>query len=337
MSTSIKSKVPLLFLITVSIWWAFYYQGNSGLNDFGNANFEWLYFLDALVVLPILCFFCIKNKKDARLKAIILCCLAILIGSYIVPEQNKLVWHYLESGRYVVLAVVLLFEIGAILTVYLAIRSSLHRQSDPDLSIEKSIKRFLGEGPVTQLLSFETRMWTYALFAGRIKPDNFSGEQYFSYHQKDGTQSNLLGFVLLIAFEMPLMHLILYFIWSPLAANILTLLTLFSLAFFIAEYRAVSRRPISLLSNKLIVRYGLYQPMVIPLTNVRKIIKCNEFVKRAKFVKRFNYSGSPNVVIELVEPKGAIKNVYIGVDQPELFISAIQNGKIDEDICKEHP
>ncbi|WP_462173000.1 hypothetical protein [Pseudoalteromonas xiamenensis] len=104
--------------------------------------------------------------------------------------------------------------------------------------------------------------------ANRIKPEYYNGEQHFTYHQKGGAKSNLLGFILLIAFEMPIMHLVLHFIWSPLAANIVTLLTIFSLVFFITEYRAFSKRPISLFCNKLFIRYGLYQPLVIPLDNV---------------------------------------------------------------------
>ncbi|KTG28769.1 hypothetical protein AWR38_11705 [Idiomarina sp. WRN-38] len=323
MSSSIKSKIPFLFLVCISIWWGFYYQSNSKLNDYGSANFEWLFLLDALIMLPIICFLCVKDKKEALLKSIILVCLAVLVGSYIIPEQSKLIWHYLESGRYFVLAGILLFELVAILTVYLAIKAAIGKSEDPDLSIEKPIKKYLGEGPVAKLLSFETRMWTYALFSKRVKSENFSGEQHFTYHQKDGAQSNLLGFIFLIAFEMPIMHLFLHFIWSPFAANIVTLLTVFSLVFFIAEYRAIARRPISLVGNKLFIRYGLYQPLVIPLGNIAKIRKNLEFVKRSRFVKRYNYSGFPNVEIELIEPVGKIKSVFIGVDSAEQFISAV--------------
>lgn len=323
MSSSIRSKIPFLFLVCISIWWGFYYQSNGKLNDYGSANFEWLFLLDALVMLPVISFFCVKDKKEALLKSVALMCLAVFVGSYIIPEQNKLIWHYLESGRYFVLAVILLFELVAILTVYLAIKAAIGKSEDPDLSIEKPIKKYLGEGPTAKLLSFETRMWTYALFSERVKSESFSGEQHFTYHQKDGAQSNLLGFVFLIAFEIPIMHLFLHFIWSPFAANIVTLLTFFSLVFFFAEYRAVARRPISLVGNGLFIRYGLYQPFVIPLGNIAKIHKNIEFVKRSRFVKRYNYSGFPNVEIELIEPVGKVKSVFIGLDNAEQFISAV--------------
>lgn len=102
MNDSIRSKLPFLFLVCISTWWGFYYQSNSKLNDYGSANFEWLFLLDALIVLPIICFFCAKDKKEGVLKAVVLSCLAVLIGSYVIPEQSKLIWHYLENGRYFV-------------------------------------------------------------------------------------------------------------------------------------------------------------------------------------------------------------------------------------------
>ncbi|WP_304183897.1 hypothetical protein [Pseudoalteromonas prydzensis] len=71
------------------------------------------------------------------------------------------------------------------------------------------------------------------------------------------------------------------------------------------------------------IRYGLYQPLVIPISNIAKIHKNLEFVKRSRFVKRYNFSGFPNVEIELIEPVGKVKSVFIGVDSAEQFISAV--------------
>lgn len=327
MNISIRSKLPLLFLIGVSIFWGYYYQSNSALNDYGAANFEWLYLIDGLLVLPILCFLCIKNKKEALLKSVLYGCLVVLIGSYIVPEQSKLIWHYLESGRYLVVAMILVFELIAISTVYLSIKAALNRRVDPDLAISEPIKRFLGESILAQLLSFETRMWTYALFSKAITFEQFSGDKHFSYHQKDGTKSNLLGFILMIIIEIPIMHLLLHFIWSPTSALVVTLLTIFSLVFFIAEYRAVSKRPVSLVGECLVIRYGIYQAMTVPLNNIDSIHEHRVHVARSKFVKRYNYSGTPNVAIKLVRPVDSVKTIYIGIDIPAKFIDAVNNAK----------
>lgn len=328
MNNTIKSKIPLLFLLVISLWWGFYYQSNSIFNEFGNANFEWLFLIDAFISLPIVCFLCIKDKNEALLKSLVFMCLAVLIGSYVIPEQNKLIWPYLENGRYIVLAVFLLVEIAAMITVFLAIKVAIENCEDPDLSIEKPIKKYLGESIVASLLCFETRMWTFTLFYKRVKPENFNGKPHFTYHNKDGAHSNLLGFIFIIAFEMPIMHLFLHFIWSPFAANIVTLLTAFSVLFFLAEYRAISRRPISLVGTNLVIRYGLYQPLTIPFSNIAKIEKNSDFVKRSRSVKRYNYAGFPNVAIDLVQPMGKVERIVIGIDSAERFISAINSGQL---------
>lgn len=323
MNSSIKSKIPLLFLIAISISWGFYYQSNGRLNDFGAANFEWLYLIDGLLVLPALCFLCIEDKKQALLKAVLFSCLVVMIGSYIIPEKSKFVWHYLESGRYFILGLVLLIECIAISTVYLAIKSTLNLNGDPDLAIEEPINRFLGETLVAKLLSFEIRMWTYALFAGRINTAQFRGKQHFSYHQKDGAESNLLGFIILIIFELPIMHLLLHFLWSPLVANVVTVLTIFSLVFFIAEFRAVSRRPISLADKELIIRCGIYQRLTLPLSNIANIRRNSNHIKRSRSVKRYDYSGAPNILVELIKPIGDVNRIYLGVDEPDALATAV--------------
>ena len=54
MNITVKEKLPLLFLLAISLSWGFYYQGEHWFNNYGAANFEWLFLLDALLVLPLL-------------------------------------------------------------------------------------------------------------------------------------------------------------------------------------------------------------------------------------------------------------------------------------------
>ncbi|MDK1287592.1 hypothetical protein [Pseudoalteromonas umbrosa] len=325
MKLSNSSKLPFIFLTAMSSLWFFYFNTQNLWNDYGKEKWEWLFLIDVLIAIPVICFICVKDKKEALLKALILICLAVLIGSYIIPDEHKVLWSYLEQSRYLVLAIVLLFELAAVFSVYWAINIALKKGQDPDLSIEQSVSRYLGTGKFAQFLCFEIRMWTFALVPKRIHSKTYQGNAHFSYHQKDGTHSNLLGFIILIAIEIPIVHLLLHFIWSPMAANIVSLLTIFSLVFFIAEYRAIAKRPISLTEDTLIVRYGLYNPIVIPLNNILDIKKNHQPITRGKNLKRFNYSGVPNIEIILNKPKGTIKSLFIGVDDPTNFIASINS------------
>jgi len=329
MKSTIKSKIPLVYLTIVSIWWWYYYSSSNALNDYGNATHEWLFMLDALLVLPVLCFFCESDKQKAFLKAAILCCTAVFIGSFIIPEQNKLVFHFLESGRYFVLAIILVLELSALVTVCLAARALLAKNEDPDLAVAKPINKIFGTSLFSSVLAFEGRVWSFALFSSQIKSSAYKGDQYFYYDKKDGAKSNLFGFILLIILEIPLVHMLLYFLWSSTAANITTGLTVFGLIFFFAEYKAVAKRPISIHGDNLVIRYGLYTPFTIPLSNISKIRPNDVFVKRASGVKRFNYSGVPNVAIELHAPINGKTEIYLGVDLPNAFINAVKDAKND--------
>lgn len=311
-----KKHMPLLFLTGISIFWGYFYQSSNWLNDYGRAQSEWLLLIDGLIVLPLICFACIADKKEALIKAFVYSCLIVLLGSFVIPESNKFIWHYLESGRYLVLIAFVLLEVITVITVVVAIRASLQKNRDPDLSISEPIEHFVGQSTITKLLSFEARVWTYFLFAKHINKSHFTGEMHFYGDRKDGTQSNLLGFILLMVFEMPIMHLVLHFLWTPLAANIVTVLTLIGLVFFIAEYKAIAIRPVSLLSQQVIIRYGVWNPLTIALSEIKSASTHNSFVRRASHIRRFNLSGHPSVKIELLNGK----QIYLGLNTPDNFI-----------------
>ncbi|MCK8046718.1 hypothetical protein MSG37_17655 [Shewanella sp. 1CM18E] len=314
-------RIPLLFLIVISGFWSYYYLSSSDLNDFGHAKMEWLLFIDGLIVLPLLCFLCIKNPKDAMIKAFAYTCLIVLLGSVVIPDDSKLIWSYLELGRYLVLGLFIIFETMTIFTVFYAIRASLAAKQDPELAITRPIEQAFGKTPFSALLSIEARVWTYALFSKRVKAQHFRGEHHFSCHKKDCTQSNQLGFIFMILFELPIMHLVLHFLWSPLAANIVTGLTLFGLIFFIAEYRAIAIRPISITPSCIIIRYGVWNPLEIAISDIKQIKLNQHFIPRSSMVKRFNLSGVPNVEIKLRSDEF----IYLGLDEPHRFLSSFDS------------
>lgn len=327
MKTSIKSKIPLAFLTIISIWWWYYYASSNAFNEYGNAKYEWLFMLDTLLVLPILCFLCEPNKQKALLKAAILCCTSVFIGSLIIPEQNKVVFHLLESGRYFILGIIFILEVSALVSVCLAVRASLANKEDPDLAVSNPIENVFGSSLFGLILSLEGRIWSFALFASQIKSSAYNGNQHFYYDKKDGAQSNLVGFMLLIIIEIPLVHLLLHFLCSSTVANITTGLTLFGLIFFFAEYKAVGKRPISIDGRNLIIRYGLYAPFTIHIDNISEIRPNNSFVKRSRSIKRYNYSGVPNVAIKLCSPIDGKTHVYLGVNSPHVFINTVKHAQ----------
>lgn len=317
-----KHHLPLLLLLTLVITSSFYYLSNGGWNDFGQTKPEWMLLIDGLLFLPLVCFYCINDKKQAAFKAIIYASMMVLLGSYLIPEANKHLWHYLESGRFVIITLFVIFELVTILTVFFAIKATLNKTIDPDLAISRPIESFIGQGKLANLMAFEARTWVYTIFHHRIDVLHFEGQHHFYGHLKDGTQSNLSGFIFIILFEIPLVHLLLHFIWSPTAALVFTALTAFSLLFLIAEYRAISLRPISIdtLNQQLIIRYGLFAPLTIPFADIESVSTHQGQVSRAKNIKRYNLFGTPNMVINT--NKGM--KIYLGLNHAEPFVESLK-------------
>lgn len=289
-------------------------------NDYGQANDEWLLLVDGLIVLPLICFFCIENKKEALIKSIAYIAIIILVGSFAIPAQEKLLWTYLEKLRYLVLVGFVLFEFVTIYSVFTSIKLSLSLSKDPDEAISNAIASKFGSGIIGSIMTFEATMWTYFLKAQRINRDAFSGIEHFSVDQKDGTKSNLLGFILLMMFELPIMHLVLHFVCSPFAANVVSMLTIAGIIFFVAEYRAISIRPVSVAKNRLIIRYGIYPVNAVEFSDIESVELYKEFVRRQPNIKRYNLAGVPNVKITLLNQH----EIYLGLDKPAKFVSSLE-------------
>ena len=205
-----KHHMPLMLLLVMAMTWSFYYLSNGAWNDFGRTKPEWMLLIDGLLFLPLVCFYCIDDKKQAAIKAVVYASLMVLLGSYLIPDGNKQLWHYLESGRFVVIALFVVFEVMTMLTVFFAIKASLSKTIDPDSAIIQPIEKFLGQGKLANLMAFEARAWVYALFPSRVDVSRFRGDLHFYGHLKDGAQSNLLGFIVMILFATPLDHLLLH-------------------------------------------------------------------------------------------------------------------------------
>ena len=195
--------------------------------------------------------------------------------------------------------------------------------------------RRFGDTPVTRLLVLEARIWFYALFASRRYPPQFPGDAHFSCHAKDGHASNQLGFIVLILVELPIVHVLLALFWSSQAAWIMSLLTLWGLAFLVAEYRASLLRPISLERDELVIRYGVLVDLRVPIRDIGSVCPAHVAVPRRESGSlRCCEAGVPNVRINLARPldmptlsgRGRrIERIHLGVDAPARLVACIES------------
>ena len=315
----------ILLAITASYYFAFRWRAVP----------EWTLLFDFTVTLPLIYWWLYRPAfKKMLVRWLSLAMLSIFIGRYIIPEQTKDIFHALEDYRYISLALGAAAEIavGAFLVYKLSRLLRLSRNTDE--ALKKSIDGLLGNNFYSSLALFEARVWYYALFMRKGNSLEFKGEQHFGYARNGGNASNQLGFIIAILFELPLMHMLLHFIWSPTAAIVASALSAWALLYMVADYRATLYRPVSLDKDGILIRCGaLAADAAIPYSMVQSVDEAGGTVRRRAGVRRYTQLGAPNVVIRLAPGSAlpdlfgreqALENIYLSLDQPAEFINTVR-------------
>ncbi|WP_395681101.1 hypothetical protein [Dokdonella sp.] len=298
---------------------------------------EWPVLVDLLLALPLA--YLVVFRRDGRrawIGAALLAVSGITLAGWIVPADSQQWLGSLRLLRNFLAVLLVLGEIALAVGLVRLVLHGLRTERDPEQAIAASLRARLGDSPVVPLLAFEVRLWFYALFAGR-RPLCFAGDEHFGYARKDGHASNLQGFMLLVAIELPLLHVLLTLFGSARVAWIVSLLSAWGLCFLLAEYRATLRRPISLDADALYVRYGLSAELRVPRERIAVACAHDRPVRRrAPGVVRYCDAGAPNVRIELapaIEVPGwlggsrRIGTLYLGVDEPARLIAGLERSQ----------
>ncbi len=296
---------------------------------------EWPVLVDVLVTVPLLYLIAFwRNGRRAWIGAGMIAATGIVIADWIVPAESRQWLDALGTLRHLVVALIVVGE-GALIVGVARLIGRLSRQGgNVETAIDSAVHSTFGDAPVARLLAFEARMWFYALFASSRRPQVFAGDEHFTYHLKDGHASNQQGFIVLILIELPILHVLLTLFWHAQAAWIVTLLTVWGLCFLVGEYRASTRRPISVDGEAVYVRYGLAAEVRIPLQHIASVRPSRIPVRRrTPGVLRYCEAGDPNVCIELAPPlllpgmfgaESSIERIYLGLDAPERFITSLR-------------
>jgi membrane protein YdbS with pleckstrin-like domain len=260
--------------------------------------------------------------------------LSVFIGGYLIPEQNKVLFHQLENYRDIWLALAVAAEIAAGGFIIYKLAGLMRISRNADAALKKSISSLLGNNEYSALAQFEARVWYYALFMRNGATLEFAGERHFGYARNGGNSSNQLGFIIAILFELPLTHMLLHFIWSPTAAMVTSALSGWALLYMVADYRATLYRPVSLDKDGILIRCGaMANDAAIPYSLVQSVEAASGTVRRRAGVRRYTQLGTPNVLIQLLPGSSLpdlfgrwqpVEKVYLSLDEPAEFINAVR-------------
>lgn len=290
--------------------------------------------LDLLVTVPFLYFLLIRKSTIPKTTVVPMMVAGLLIGLYALPIHQQ---YYLNLFKSWALPVIEIFITGFIIfEVRRAIKQyQTLKNTQPDFydALKNVCQDML---PKRLVLPFANEVAVFYYGFVRWKTRNLDKGE-FSYHQKSGAQVLYGSFIFLIAIETVAVHLLLD-TWSPLAAWILTILSLYSMVQILGFAKSLSQRPISIQDDTLMLRYGILSEAQIPFADIATVIlskkKLDDNDDLAKTLSPLGEMESHNVVISLKREntliglygfKKQFKTIALYVDEPAAFKAAIEN------------
>jgi hypothetical protein len=292
---------------------------------------SWTMAVDLLLVLPVAWLLLKPRQWRSRWPAALgVAGAGLLLGQWLAPDGDAL-WAVLGDVRWLLLGLMLLAELWLLSGVLRHVWRA-RGQGNAEAVTAQGVQRAFGDGIACRLMQLEARLWLYALVR-RPAAVPFAGAQHFGVHRQHGNASNQLGFVILMAAELPIVHGLLHLVFGPTVAWVVTALSAYGWLYLWAEYRATRWRPVSVDAHTVHLRYGLLIDATLPRAAVlgAEAVAARERVPRAPRRLRLQGMGRANVRLHLapgtrvVLPFGEreVSELLLGVDEPERFIQAV--------------
>ena len=283
--------------------------------------------VDLLFTIPLVYFLLIRKTDIPKITVFPLMLLGLLLGSYFLPPQKQ---TYLDLFKYWGLP---LIELSVLILIGLKVSRALKtyttfKSLSPDF-YEVLKKVCLQEFPkkLAPLLISEVAVFYYGFV--RWKKRTILPNEY-SYHQKSGTPSLLMGLIMVIGIETVAMHFVLAK-WSTVAAWILTGVSIYSAIQVFGFAKSLSQRPICCSPDGLVLRYGILNETKLSYHQIDAVVLSTESFKKEKYNRKISPFGdleSHNVLIHLKQ-LGTLEGLYgfnkkfktlaLHLDEPQQF------------------
>ncbi len=175
-----------------------------------------------------------------------------------------------------------------------------------DFAIETALTATLKSPVLVRLLRTEVLALYYAFFANFERSDVASKHTQFGYAKSSNAHDVFLFVALSQLPFLPFIHAVLEYKKGPGPAWVVTLLTLWSVVWFLAQVEAVKYRPIELSDKRLRYRFGLLWVADIPLREI-------------KMVRRVGVAETLDGSDLFESPMGSVKNVILEFETPVRF------------------
>ncbi|WP_299221419.1 hypothetical protein [uncultured Aquimarina sp.] len=263
---------------------------------------------DLLFTVPFIYFLLIRKKNIPKITILSLFILGIVITTFIIPKENQLflnqikTWFlpFLEIGVFTFI----LFRVRKVLKSYSA---NKNENNDFFSTLKVTCEEILPK-KIAILLTMEIAVFYYGFISWK-KTELHSNE--FSYYKNSGTISLLMALIAIIVIETYVLHILLGK-WSAVAAWIVTGLSIYSGIQIFGFLKSMFKRPFSIETNTIHLRYGILSEAIIDINNIKSIkisSKPIEFNDTTRKLSPLGELESHNMVIN-VKKENSIIGLY---------------------------
>ncbi|TBW28704.1 hypothetical protein [Gramella sp. KN1008] len=291
--------------------------------------------VDLLLTTPLIYFLLIRKSNIPKTTVVPIVIIGVIVCSVILPKENQYYLNLFKTWALPLIELsILTYVIYNVHKAAKRFKSTKTKPVDFYTQLKEACYEILPKAWVTPVVT-EIAVFYYGFLQWKKRKLN---KNEFSYHKNSGTIALLIAIIFLIVIETIVFHLLLSK-WSDLAANILTFLSVYSALQIFGFLKSMSRRPIIIEENKLLLRYGIMSETIIDISEIENIevsAKEIEFDEETRKLSILGNLESHNIIIRLNKEntlfgiygrKKDYKNIALYVDENKEFrkhVSALQ-------------
>lgn len=284
--------------------------------------------LDLTVLVPALWYVLVVRRKGWKWISVVPVAVAsVLLAAWVVPAEHHRTLNLVEIAL-IPLELALLAYVG--LQAFRGIRRIRERATEADAvtALRAAATDAIHHRGAARAVAYELSVFYYGL-ASWFRP-RYPSTHEFTSHNRDAYASVLVGLMMVMAIEIIPVHLLLDR-WTPVAAWIVTGLSIYGAVWLLADFQAFRRRPIRIEPDALYLRVGLRFEAVVPRADVLSLETTGSDEELEDSTLKLKVLGPPNMRLRTrrpVEVSGmyglgrSSDDIAFTLDEPQRFLEA---------------
>lgn len=326
----------LVFLIPVAIIAGCIFVAQSPLFTENPDQLALAITFDLLISTPVIYFLIIRKSNIPNTTVVFVFILGIVVASIILPTEHQFYLSLVKTWFLPLLEVTIItYVIVSIRKAFKKIRQN--QESTPDFftAAKKASESIVPNKALSTAFATELSLFYYGFINWKTRE---LGELEFSYHKSTSTRMVLGVFFFLIIIEAVAVHLLVQN-YSTVAAWILTILSIYGCVQILGILRSLSKRPIAIEKDGIILKYGIMNETRIPFEQIVAIMEQTKDLDKEDgllFLSPFKDMEGLSVLIEVDRTmdlsgfygfKKTFTRIALYLDEPKSFIEKL-NEKI---------